>query len=69
MDTSILERLAYAIARGWFRAYFDVQAEQQKAVEESATALDRERTERFRDKLRTQEAGRHPRPDSDTQGG
>ena len=54
----ILEQLAYAIARGVARAWFDVQRERTLAVEEAPTDADHRRADAFADAV----AGVQPPP-------
>ena len=62
----LLERLAYAIARGIARAWWDVQRERTLAVEEAPSSADRKRADRFADAVAgVQRAAGHgddPRP-------
>ena len=61
----VLEELAYGVARGVVRAWFDVQAERAKAVVEVADPTDRDRADRFRNAVQLQQAAGigNPPPD------
>ena len=50
--TGVLESLAYAIARGVTRAWFDVCAERKTAEVEKITDEDHARADRFADAIR-----------------
>ena len=48
----MLESIAYAIARGVARAWFDVRAEQSLALEEKPNADDKKRADNFAGAIR-----------------
>jgi hypothetical protein len=59
---SIWSDIAYGLARGWYKAFYEVQDERSRVKEEKPVATDVARTDEFRDKLRTQEGNNPPRP-------
>jgi len=62
----VIEALAYAVARGFLRAYLDFLAEQEKAVEEAPSDRDRLRARRFADAIRLHQGAVSPTGSDDS---